>query len=73
EEMSAEVAAQVLKGLPPAILQQFQALPPTQDFASVADFPNLTLALLAHGYEPAAVRKITGGNWLHLYAEVWQR
>lgn len=73
EEMSAEVAAQVLQGLPPEILQQFRALPPTQGFASVADFPNLTLALLAHGYEPVAVRKIMGGNWLRLYAEVWQR
>ena len=72
EEMSAEVAAQVLKGLPPELLQQFQALPPTQGFESAAAFPNLTLALLAHGYQPAAVRKIMGGNWLRLYAEVWR-
>ena len=72
EEMTAEVAAQVLKGLPPEILQQFQALPPTQGFESAAAFPNLTHALLAHGYQPEAVRKIMGGNWLRLYAEVWR-
>lgn len=72
EEMPAEVAAQMLKGLPPAILQQFQALPPTQGFESVAAFPNVTAALLAHGYPPDDVRQIMGGNWLRLYAEVWR-
>ena len=72
EEMSAEVAAQVLKGLPPEILQQFQALPPTQGFASAAAFPNVTAALLARGYPPDAVRKVMGDNWQRLYAEVWR-
>jgi membrane dipeptidase len=72
EEMPAEVAAQALKGLPPAILQQFQALPPTQGFESVAALPNVTAALLAHGYPPEDMRKIMGGNWLRLYAEVWK-
>jgi membrane dipeptidase len=73
EEMPAEVAAQVLKGLPPAMLQQFQALPPTQGFASVAAFPGVTAALLARGYLPGEVRAIVGGNWLRLYTEVWER
>jgi microsomal dipeptidase-like Zn-dependent dipeptidase len=66
------VAAQVLKGLPPEILQQFRALPPTQGFASAADFPNVTAALLARSYPPDAVRKIMGGNWQRLYAAVWR-
>lgn len=72
EEMPAEVAAQVLKGLPSAIFQQFQALPPTQGFESASAFPNVTAALLAHAYPPDDVRKIMGANWLRLYREVWQ-
>lgn len=73
EEMPVEVAAQALKGLPPAVLQQFQALPPTQDFESAAAFPNVTAALLAHGYPAVEVRQIMGGNWLRLYGQVWAR
>ena len=72
EEMTPEVVARVLKGLPPEILQLFQVLPPTQGFESAAAFPNVTHTLLAHGYEPVAVRKIMGGNWLRLYTEVWR-
>jgi membrane dipeptidase len=71
EEMPAEVADQVLKGLSSEILQQFQAMPPTQDFESAATFPNVTAALLSHGYSAEETRKIIGGNWLRLYTEVW--
>ena len=72
EEMPAAVAAQVLSGLPSDILAQFMALPPTQDFESATAFPEITSALLAHGYKPADVRKIIGGNWLRLYTQVWE-
>ena len=71
EEMPAEVAAQALKGLPAGIVQQFKALPPTQGFESAASFPNVTAALLTHGYPAADVRAIMGGNWLRLYEQVW--
>ncbi len=71
EEMPLEIAAQSLKGLPPEVLKQFRALPPTRGFESVAAFPNVTAALLGHGYEPQEVRKIVGGNWLRLYTAVW--
>ena len=71
EEMPAEVAARVLQGLPPGVIQQFQAMPPTQGFESVQAMPNVTAALLARGYAPADVQRIMGGNWLRLYSEVW--
>ena len=71
EEMPAEVAARVLQGTPPEIVQQFRSMPPTQDFESVQAMPNVTAALLARGYAPADVRRIMGGNWLRLYGEVW--
>lgn len=38
---------------------------------SVADFPNITQALLARGYADSDVRKIIGENWLRLFEEVW--
>ncbi|MGE5603420.1 MAG: dipeptidase [Nitrososphaerales archaeon] len=71
EEMPDDVAAQVLKGTPPEILKQFQGLPPTQGFESVAAFANVTAALLNHGYQPDEVRRLIGGNWLRLYTQVW--
>ena len=33
--------------------------------------PNLTAALLAHGYSPAEVRKVVGENWLRVMRAVW--
>ena len=71
EEMPAEIAAQVLRGAPPAMIQQFQSVPPMSGFETAAAFPNVTAALLDHGYPPDAVKKIMGGNWLRLYKEVW--
>ena len=71
EEMPAEVAARVLQGTPPEIVQQFRSMPPTQDFESVQAMPHVTAALLARGYAPADVQRIMGGNWLRLYGEVW--
>jgi membrane dipeptidase len=38
---------------------------------SAAEFPNLTRALLDHGYMESDVKKIMGENWLRLYEEVW--
>jgi membrane dipeptidase len=35
-------------------------------------FPNLTRALLEHGYQPADIRKIYGGNMLRLMRAVEQ-
>ena len=38
---------------------------------TVGDFPNLTEALLKHGFSERQVVKIMGGNWVNLLAEVW--
>lgn len=38
---------------------------------TVGDFPNLTEALLKHGFSERQVVKIMGENWVNLLAEVW--
>ncbi len=38
----------------------------------VSHFPSLTLALLEHGYTPADVRKILGGNFMRVFSAVCQ-
>ncbi len=71
EEMPAEVAAVVLKGLPVDVVNFMQSIPPVQDFTSAADMPNVTARLLARGYSAADTQKIMGGNWLRLYEQTW--
>lgn len=38
---------------------------------TVGEFPNLTEALLRHGFTERQVLKIMGENWVNLLAEVW--
>ncbi|WP_375055255.1 dipeptidase [Zobellella sp. DQSA1] len=38
---------------------------------TIGDFPNLTEALLRHGYSPRVVEKIMGGNWVRVLKDVW--
>ena len=38
---------------------------------TVGDFPNLTEALLKHGFSERQVQKIMGENWVNLLKEVW--
>lgn len=38
---------------------------------TVGDFPNLTEALLKHGFTEPQVRKIMGENWVSLLKDVW--
>lgn len=38
---------------------------------TVGEFPNLTEALLKHGFSEAQTRKIMGENWLNLLRDVW--
>ncbi len=40
--------------------------------ATPAEFPNLATALDKRGYSSADIVKILGGNWMRLFAEVWQ-
>jgi membrane dipeptidase len=54
----------------PAMELQYPIVNP-EGIQSVADFPNITRALLARGYADSDVKKIIGGNWLRLFEEVW--
>ncbi|MAD44445.1 MAG: peptidase M19 [Oceanospirillaceae bacterium] len=38
---------------------------------TVGEFPNLTEALLKHGFSAEDVAKIMGGNWVRVLKEVW--
>ncbi|WPC75577.1 dipeptidase [Vibrio porteresiae] len=38
---------------------------------TLGEFPNLTAALLKHGFSESQVRKIMGENWLRVLGEVW--
>ncbi|MBK8027481.1 MAG: dipeptidase [Chloroflexi bacterium] len=71
ESMPAEVVAVVLKGLPVDVVNFMASIPPIQGFATAADMPNVTAALLKRGYSTADTQKIMGGNWLRLYGEAW--
>ncbi len=71
EEMTEETMTAVLDGLSPEVVDLLAKMPPVQDFASVADMPNVTCGLLERGYSKSNVRQIIGGNWLRLYEEVW--
>lgn len=71
EEMPAEVVQTVLAGLSLDVISFMESIPPVQNFASAAELPNVTAALLARGYSAADTQKIMGGNWLRLYEQVW--
>ena len=71
EHMPREVAMQVLKGLPPEMMEAFLNAPPTVGFASIAECAQVTQALVVRGYTRAQVQQILGGNWLRLYQTVW--
>lgn len=72
EETPEEILREALRGMPPEVQEQFLNTPPMQGSESVSAFPNVTRGLLNRGYTPEDVRKILGGNWLRLYAEVWR-
>ena len=38
---------------------------------TVGEFPNLTEALLGHGFSSSQVRKIMGENWVRVLGDVW--
>ncbi|MDD9876144.1 MAG: dipeptidase [Magnetovibrio sp.] len=40
-------------------------------FDGMADYPNLTAAMLARGWPEDRVRKVMGGNWLNCLSRVW--
>lgn len=72
EEMTPEVSAQALRGMPPEVVAKFRAVQSTQGFESIAACANVTAGLLARGYRVEDVKKIMGENWLRLYSQVWR-
>ena len=73
EELPAEIMMASLKGISAENLEKYYSSNLVEGFESPADFPRVTEGLLARGYSPQEVKKIIGGNWLHLYEKVWQR
>ena len=71
EDMTPEVMAGALKGMPPETQKLMASIPPTQGFESISACANVTAGLLARGYRVDDVKKIMGGNWLRLYGDVW--
>lgn len=71
EKMPKEVLDASVKDLPPEAVAAYAAMPLTVGFESVTDLPKVTAGLLGRGYTPEDVKKIIGGNWLRLYAQVW--
>ena len=45
----------------------------SQYIKDVSGLPNLISALRAHGYDDAALRKLTHENWIRLLEKTWQR
>lgn len=45
---------------------------PPEDLRDVSGLPKLLVALRAHGYDDAALRKITHENWLRVLGKTWR-
>jgi len=71
EDMPQAVMEASMRDLPPAAVAAYKAMPPTAGFESITELPLVTAGLLARGFAADKVRKIIGGNWLHLYGQVW--
>ncbi|MBL1377649.1 dipeptidase [Zobellella iuensis] len=52
-------------------LTRFGEIINPEGIRTIGDFPNLTEALLRHGYSPRLVEKIMGGNWVRVLKDVW--
>jgi len=45
--------------------------PMPRDMASLADYPNLTRAMLRRGWKESRIRAVLGENWVRFLAEAW--
>lgn len=52
-------------------LTRFGEIVNPKGIRTIGEFPNLTEALLRHGFSERQVRKIMGENWVNLLKEVW--
>jgi membrane dipeptidase len=51
--------------------RDWDTAPFPKDLSSLADFPNLTQAMIRRGWKETRIRKILGENWLRLLREAW--
>ncbi|OIN09167.1 dipeptidase [Oceanisphaera psychrotolerans] len=52
-------------------LTRFGEIINPEGIRTIGDFPNLTEALLRHGFSPRQVEKVMGGNWMRVLKDVW--
>ncbi|OEY65451.1 dipeptidase [Marinobacter sp. X15-166B] len=52
-------------------LTRFGEIVNPEGIRTIGEFPNLTAALLRHGFSPRQVEKVMGGNWLRVLHDVW--
>ena len=52
-------------------LTRFGEIINPQGIRTIGEFPNLTEALLRHGFSESQVRKIMGENWVRVLKDVW--
>lgn len=45
--------------------------PTVEDFGSLANYPNLTAAMVRRGWSERRIRQVLGENWLRFLGEVW--
>ena len=45
---------------------------PPRDLRDASALPNLIVALRQHGYDEAALRKLTHENWLRVLGKTWR-
>lgn len=52
-------------------LTRFGEIINPEGIRTIGEFPNLTEALLRHGFSPRLVEKVMGGNWMRVLKDVW--
>lgn len=52
-------------------LTRFGKIVNPEGIRTLGEFPNLTEALLKHGFSESLVRKVMGENWMRVLGEVW--
>ncbi|WP_417617529.1 dipeptidase [Oceanisphaera sp.] len=52
-------------------LTRFGEIINPEGIRTIGEFPNLTEALLRHGFSPRQVEKVMGGNWMRVLKDVW--
>ncbi|NNC23862.1 membrane dipeptidase [Salinisphaera sp. USBA-960] len=52
-------------------LTEFGAIRNPEGLRTIADFPNLSAAMVRAGWSESRIERVLGGNWLRVLGEVW--